>query len=314
MGFGKIIVTDKDHVLISDLGTIRIFKYSNPNIELVQTIDLGTSGATSGIRSMVINNSTLAIGLAEADGTGKVLMYEKITDSWKLKQEIKIGRFQDAFGSDIDINGDFMAIGAPAFGLPRDKEGRIYIYRKTTTGWIKECEFLAVQSKPSDWFGFSVAIHNNFVIAGSPTSWMHIYKFDNTWKLFRTDSILVTAISHSENNFMLYADPFKLSSFTLESDGNFTYHPINFNKGWDIRGGGKIIELKGNLALVDMEYSESCYLLKYENNEWVEKMVFSPDFGESVDFNELAIGENFVVLGGDDINSSGYSYVYFRSF
>ena len=314
--FGKIIVTDKDHVLISGNETIWIIKYDGQNMKLIQTISIDYQ--TSGIQSMVINNSTLAFGVADADGTGKVFIYERFADLWELKQEIRIGRISDNFGSDIDIAGDYMVIGASApWSNPypshsNSREGRVYIFRKTSEGWIQEHEFFSEQSMADDRFGESVAIHNGFVLAGSVKSPLHIYKLNGTWGLVRTDTIPARTISHSGNNFMTIGD-YQLYAFTLESDGGFNYNTVKLD--FDVMDISDRIELKNDLALIAMESSFQCYLLNYANNQWTNIMVFEPDNGESVYFSGMAITDTHVIIGGRNFSSSNPTgYVYFRNY
>ncbi len=317
--FGKIIVTDKDHVLISGYETIWIIKYDGQNMELIQTISIDYQ--TSGIQSMVINNSTLAFGVADADGTGKVFIYERFADLWELKQEIRIGRISDNFGSDIDIAGDYMVIGASApWSNPypdntNPREGRVYIFRKTSEGWIQEHEFLSEKSTPDDRFGESVAIHDGFALAGGGKAPFHIYKYNGTWELVRTDTIPARTISHSGNNFMTMGD-YQLYAFTLESDGGFNYNSVKLDFDVvDISDHGEIIELKNDLALIAMESSYQCYLLNYANNQWTNIMVFEPDNGESVYFSGMAITDTHVIIGGRNSSSSNPTgYVYFRNY
>lgn len=83
-GFGDIIEINKDQILISGYEAIYIFKYNGLDIELIQIID--GFNKTSGIQSLFVDNSTLAFGLAEYDGTGKVFIYERIADLWEFKQ------------------------------------------------------------------------------------------------------------------------------------------------------------------------------------------------------------------------------------
>lgn len=316
--FAKIIVADKDHVLIAGHETIWIVRYDGQNIELIQTIFFNQT-ETSGIQSMVINNSTLAIGLAEADGIGKVFIYERVADFWELKQEIRIGRNKDNFGSDIDISGDYMVIGASAHWLNSsfawEEEGRVYIYRKTSLGWIQEHEFFSTQSIPGDLFGASVAIHNGVMLAGSAFLPLHIYKLNGSWGLVRTDTIIAaSAISHSGNNFMTTGGSNLLYAFTLESDGGFNNNTMKLDI--DIRYISEhAIELKNDLALIAMTDPQQCHLLNYTNNQWINTMVFEPDNGESCAFSGLTITDSHVIVGGrDEFSNDNTGYVYFRNY
>ncbi len=317
--FGNRIVTHKDHVIIGSHESIHIFRFDGQNIELIQSIEFSE---TSGIQSMIIQDSTLAFGLAQGYGAGTVFIYERIADFWECRQEIKIGRHEDNFGSDIDIYGDFMVIGASAkWGSlqtwTNEEEGRVYVFLKTDEGWVQEHEFLAEQSRSDDRFGENVAIYDDYIIAGS-SSTMHIYKYDETWGLLRTEPIPIYAISRSDSSFILYTGNWELYSFTLDSDGGFNYHTIttDFREVDILKGSDRdIIELKDNLALVSMdEHVGCCYLLVFNNNQWTQQKTFYPNTGETYAFKGLAISDHYVILGGRNRNHRMYSYVYFRNY
>jgi hypothetical protein len=317
-GFGEMILTDKDHVLIRSTESIQIFKLTNNDPEFVQSIDFAN---TSGIFGMSIDNSTLAFGLAEANGTGKVFIYERQSDSWIYKQELAIGRSEDLFGSAIDICGENMIIGASAPwvdypDVTNAEEGRIYFYRKVDNSWKKELEFLTESSKANDRFGSTVAIHENIAIAGSPLSKMHIYKLDNEWVLDRTEDFNIHAIVHHEDNFMIYTDNNNsLLAFQLEQNGNFLFKNINstFNDD-EIASQGEIINIYKDHALVNMQFQERCHLLNFANEEWNDTSILEPAPGESCFFYGIEISDQQLFLGGRDNNAPEYAYVYIRNY
>jgi len=311
-GFGSYIAISNDLVQISSEKYTFFFKYDGQNIELVQTIE-GSFGR-------LFHDSILIFRSTEGNGDWKVSIYGRNGDIWDLKQEIKSNLNCSYFGSDIDIDGDIMAIGDGDFSYGScGKVGEVYLYRKTSGEWIQEKKFQAEQPEPGDGFGHFVAIHNNILIVGSNMSdRIHIYKYGTDWELLRIDSTVLGALSHGGDQFMLY-DSYnsQLRSFTLESDGDFNYHIINCDfDGHSVSRIGEIIEIKDSLALVATDLSDYCYFLKFENDEWSEKAVFSSGY-EWCSYLGLAIADNYVVLGswegsGDFIN--GDSHVYFINF
>jgi len=308
-GFGNQNVTDNDHVLICSYNSVHIFKFNSQGIELIQTIDFTTS---STILKMETDNSTLAIGIDQYDGY-KVFIYHRTADSWTFKQEITGKGTGDLFGITIDIDGDYMVIGAPglkSYGTGIT-EGRMYIYRKTNEEWIKEHEFSAEEPLAGDEFGRAVAIHNDMIVAGSDWVYAHIYKNEDPWLLSRVDTIVVSAIFHSDSSFMYFDPGLNLRSFTLESDGNFMFRPIESNFLSAIL---RAFEISENYALAAGNFNNKCYLLKYGNNQWAVEKEFKPDSGESCSFYGLAFTGDYVILGGESLDISGTSYVYFRKY
>lgn len=320
--FGGQMETDKDHLLCfggpwsGPGGAIYVFKFDSHNIELIQTIDFNEF---STVRGMTIHNSTLAVGVAQYEGSCKVYMYERIVDSWEFKQIISYGKDHDASGLDIDISGEFMVIGAGPTYYPgtidRD-EGRVYIYRNTTEGWIQEHEFISEQSMLGDGFGRSVAIYNDFVFADAPFDEWHIYKYDETWVLLRTDNLQWSNLSHKDSNFFVYVDvglEYELQSFTLEPDGDFNYHPINVISDECGKIRKQQVEIRENLALAK-GYSNCCYLFKYNNNQWTEKEVIKIDTANSIRITGVELSDEFVILGAADTETDEYTYIYFINY
>lgn len=311
--FGRIITADQNYLAVSSYEDIHIFKYDGSGIELIQEIDFD---GTSGILSMVMDQSDLYFGLADAYGTGTVYIYTRNGESWDLKQELSIGRNEDNFGSDIDIDGNKMVIGASApwadgFTFENKEEGRAYIFEYENGIWVQKNEFLADQSEPDDRFGTCVALYNDIMLIGSPMQPLHIYRFNGEWELLRTEDISAFAIEHCEDNFLIGGE-YHLNSFLINSDGSFSDIEVNQgNEVTDISWHGEIIEIKDSLAIVDVE-SSMCYLFKFSNGQWIKDKDLTSDPGEFCTFHGMAITDQHAIIGGMNIENSQYSYVYFR--
>ena len=303
--FGKIIATDGDHVLVGSYDDIHIFRYNSSGIELIQTIEFEQ---TSGISSMIVYRSELIFGLADANGTGTVYVYTRNEDTWELSQKVRKGRRHDNFGCAIDIEGETMVVGANA--IWSNSEGRVYVFSKNEGAWEETQEMMAEQSEQGDWFGTSVAVNGDLVLAGSPMLPLHVYKFDGTWELLRREQIGAREIAHTENNFVVIGEFFAWA-FLLEADGSFSENTLNSLNKQDIAWNGEIIEMRDSLAIVATEPT-NCILLKYQNRQWNPGSVFYADPGESCTFEGMAITEDQVIIGGTSYDNYPFCYVYFR--
>jgi len=315
--FGLFIANANDHVIVSDYEDIYIFSFDGSSIALVQTINFT---GTSGIWSMTIHNSSLLFGHADAYGTGTVYVYDRNGNTWDLSQEINIGRVEDLFGSDIDIDGDIMVIGASAPWIDdlasweNKDEGRAYIYRLQDGLWVQNHEFVAENTEGDDRFGTCVAAHEDLVLVGSPLAPLHIYRLEDSLVLLRTEEIQARVMEHSGNNFLVGGD-YELWSFILESDGSFTETTISDFNATDISWDGEIIEMKDSLAIIDVVddvVPSDCYLYRFENQIWTEELVFSPDPGEDCTFHGMAFSDQYAIVGGMSYSDSRYSYIYFH--
>ena len=137
--------------------------FSLPYNSPVNNTDLGYSVAIDGDR--------LAVGERKDDGdsgsdTGAVYVFKRVGDTWVFEQEISDQAtgftalaFEDWFGEEIKLDGNYLAIGAPADnGHSGHNTGAVYIFKRTGTTWALEQEISDQSSgftalKSYDYFG-----------------------------------------------------------------------------------------------------------------------------------------------------------------
>ncbi len=316
--FGWIIEASGNEVFVVDYEDIYIFEDDNGDFSLKQEIQ---HQGTSAINTLLVHDNQLLVGIAESDGTGRVDIYEKPNDQWVNVQQLRIGRSEDNFGCAIDIHGDYMVIGASAIWdgwnngiIQNTDEGRIYVYRRSGSDWSLETEFKAQNTRPDDYFGESVAIHEDFIFAGSGSTPMHIYHKNNEWELFKVDTVSPLKIVHENNHFVIrngYHILPEIMDFKIDQDGNYTLRDANidFTNLYNVSSYGEMIALDGNLLLTWIEPSEEASILKYENEQWIEMNRYRPLDDLVVIFSGLEIVGSNILLGGRDTDL-GYSYLY----
>ena len=310
--FGKNIAAHDDHILVSDYESVRIFRHTQSTLELLQTIDLGWKG---GIFDMVIQDSMLAVAFGDDNGTGNVFLYERNDAQWELEQEIRIGREKDAFGWDIDIEGEYMVVGAPAVYTgsspdPSDPEGRVYIFKKTPEGWIREAELKAMNSSYADKFGTTVAVNNGLVLASSAFTALHIFELEDTWDLLRVYTFNTNDISHYGDNFLFLDVYYNTSSFILEPDGSFNFFEVNYSsyQGHNpIHTASFLGDSRDNSAVVVMDNKSYCYLIKYENSRWLVAKRINAEDPDREMISGSAITDDYVIYGVS--STAGMEYV-----
>ncbi len=75
------------------------------------------------------------------------------------------GAAGDRAGISVAISGDTLLVGADQYG--GGGRGLASVYRRTGTGWAFEATLVASDGRPSDLFGWSVAIEGDTAIAGA---------------------------------------------------------------------------------------------------------------------------------------------------
>ena len=83
--------------------------------------------------------------------------------------EVKIiasnGQEKDCFGYSVDILGNYAIVGG--FGNDNDR-GAVYIFRRDGNSWKENEMLFAKDGTGGDWFGYSVAMSEDYVIVGAP--------------------------------------------------------------------------------------------------------------------------------------------------
>jgi hypothetical protein len=118
--------------------------------------------------SVSIDGDTIVVGAGWKDTfIGAAYIYTRSGTTWT--QEAKINASDGAngneFGMAVSISGDKVVVGARFVNM---WTGAAYIYSRTGTTWTEEARINASDGQYFDQFGWSVAIDENYVIAGAP--------------------------------------------------------------------------------------------------------------------------------------------------
>jgi len=132
--------------------------------------------------ALSIDSNQLAIGAYEKDAlpythAGAVYIFNKnLNGIWQEAQKLIMPDTSTKihFGSSLEINNDFLIVGAPledkdtlASNLLMDA-GAAYIFKKDITGtWVFNQKLIAPDRAISDFFGLKVAIDGNYAIVSA---------------------------------------------------------------------------------------------------------------------------------------------------
>lgn len=80
-----------------------------------------------------------------------------------------IGNPNDGFGSSLDLSGDTIVVGAPYDDISNTADtGAAYVFVRNGTTWTEQQKLVPSVRSVNDYFGWSVAIDGNSIIAGAP--------------------------------------------------------------------------------------------------------------------------------------------------
>lgn len=167
-----------------DTGRVYVYTHNTALDLFEQVAELRASDYAAGDRfglSVAISGDTVAVGAYWDDdlGTdsGSVYIYEKPTTGWantdqeSAKLLASDGAEGDLFGISVAISADTVVIGAAFDDDSGSDFGSMYIYEKPTTGWVdstqESAKLLPSDGATADYFGYSVAISGDTVVAGA---------------------------------------------------------------------------------------------------------------------------------------------------
>jgi hypothetical protein len=123
--------------------------------------------------SVAIDGDTLAVGAYTKLPGGAVYIFERDEggqDNWgQVAKVVGLDTYYgDGFGVDVDICGDFLVVGMYAGG---DYAGSIYVFERDfggTNAWGQIAHLFSSDNSPYDYFGYSLDIEGETIIAGAP--------------------------------------------------------------------------------------------------------------------------------------------------
>ena len=175
----------------TDAGAVFIYKRNIINCEWehYQTLTAtsvvpgaGHSGNRFGA-SVVMNENYIVVGSNRDDfdanhlngvsnaGSAYIFEFDGVSLSWVQAAKIvppAMFRTSTAyFGSDVDISGTQVIVGAYGDDNGQTNQGAAYIYDLVSGNWVFQSQLTAADGDSGDEFGWSVAIDNNYAIVGA---------------------------------------------------------------------------------------------------------------------------------------------------
>jgi hypothetical protein len=143
--------------------------------------------------------------------SGAVYVYEKDgLGNWVNEQKLgpSDGDGVGQYGHSVGISGDYLVVGSPYDDENGYGSGSIYIYKKDATGtWGDEQKITPSDAYFSDWFGLSVSISGDYLVAGASrnsdngVSSGSAYVYENDGTGIWGNEQKITASDASENSF-----------------------------------------------------------------------------------------------------------------
>jgi hypothetical protein len=127
--------------------------------------------------SVSLSGDTAVVG-AYGDDTpagssaGSAYVFVRSGTAWTQQQKLVAsdgGQF-NAFGVSVSVSGDVAVIGVPYDNTPLFDAGSAYVFMRSGSTWTQQQKLLAPAGAEQDYFGYSVSVAANTVIAGAPSA------------------------------------------------------------------------------------------------------------------------------------------------
>ncbi len=234
--------------------------------------------------SVAVDDSLIVVSAVNYDfeekDNGIAYLFERTGEDWTSISESYLLKsstpsYQKYFGSDVDISGQTVLVGARQDATTAYNAGAAYLFEKPATGWADTTEsalFTAEDGVSHDRFGSSVAIAENHIAIGA-------YDCDDIYNdggavYFYTDQEL-TGISNNirETSFSIYPNPSK-GVFKVETTTGILEKITVF----DITGKQICIKnnIRDNFSVIDIsDSSGGIYFIKIETSkgESIKKII-----------------------------------------
>ncbi len=148
-----------------DAGHVRVFEWTNGSWSIlgIPIEGEGTLDQSGTAVSLSEDGNRVAIGAflndGEEPGSGHVRIYEWNGNNWaQLGDDIDGETTADNFGQTVSLtnDGNYVAIGAPRFGVGDEETGYVQVYKWTDDSWEKFGDDI-IGKEPMEFFGSAVA-------------------------------------------------------------------------------------------------------------------------------------------------------------
>ena len=224
--------------------------------------------------------------------------YDSLTDTWNQHQKLMPSDAEPpgCFAYSLAIRGPRAVIGA--YCAEGDGSGSAYVFRydQMTDTWIEEQKLTASDAAPDDWFGYAVAIDDDWVLVGAHTD--EPPHADTAWQ--------------SGSAYFFHYGPTAQTwreTQKLESPGRWLDHEFGYSAS-----------ISGDLAVVsapgDYHGSASLYHLDSLAGSWVlEQHLYSSETYDDYNFgSSVALKDEWLLVGGDEADGyAGMAYIFRRN-
>ncbi|KYF83107.1 hypothetical protein BE11_31175 [Sorangium cellulosum] len=184
--FGTAVAISGDTIVVgapydddagTDAGAAHVFVRSGTSWIHQQTLTSATVGASDyfGL-SVAISEETIVVGahgdVVNGVRTGAAYVFVRSGSTWTEQARLapSDGALNDSFGQSVGIDGDSVVVGSIMDDDLGTSSGSAYVFVRSGSTWTQQQKLTASDGAATDFFGNSVAISGDTIVAGSPNT------------------------------------------------------------------------------------------------------------------------------------------------
>lgn len=152
-------------------GSVYVFTFNGTswNQEANLTASDGADSSYFG-NSVTVTGDTLAVGARFHAGTGAVYVFNRQGTSWTQTTKLTGADTSqgDMFGVSVDMDTNYIAVGATGDDQNGILSGSAYVFKKVNNIWTQQAKITPADGTSYDLFGASVSIDNDDIVIGAP--------------------------------------------------------------------------------------------------------------------------------------------------
>ncbi len=182
-GFGAAVAIDTIHAVVGAYrdsyddwqyaGSAYVFQRQYNDYYAGVPIKLKANDASDGQefgKAVDISGDYIICGAPDIPNSGKGSAYIfSYNDAWTLEAKIQAddGESEDAFGSDVAIEGNIAVVGAKNASINGSSRGAAYVFVRENEIWTQKAKLCRDDLQSLSHFGKSVAISHEYIIIGA---------------------------------------------------------------------------------------------------------------------------------------------------
>ncbi len=281
----------KDDLNQTDSGAAYIYKYDGLSWQVAQKI-YATDGSRQDYFGCAVSifDTQIAIGAYNVDDlgncSGAVYIFEENKNQWikTAKLLASDGLRNDYFGYSVSISKDQMVAGAYKADSMKKDSGAAYVFEKKGGVWSEKCRILPKKLDQYDYYGYSTAIHEKYIIVGA-------YGDDDRGSASGAAYIFEKINDQWEEKAKLIPEGIK--------SNDYCGYSVDISSQYAVLGAYKSDNAGPNAGAV--------YVFERKNNQWIETAALFPWKSKGYDYfgASVSVSGDYIAVGAYGDSSKG---------